>query len=366
MESHSLNLAQGAVDVSPELMLKITRDGTILAANPACTRTLGASDDELRRKSFFDFVHPDDLVRTRATMERMTEGAPCAFDSRYRHSEGSYRSIAWTAAVQGEHLYVAGRDLSAKQSAVDVDRESEDNQRLSQRIESMGQLTAGIVHDFNNSLQSIVAALELVRRLIAAGRSSETERFIANAIGSAHQAAALNDRLLSFSLRQPTQPAPISINKVIVDMEDIVRRSLPHSIKLGLELATDLWESHCDVEQAEIAVLNLILHARDAMPNGGMITIRTYNIDGAGDAALHPGDLSPGEYVCIVITQPRADLHPGDRKDALRIPESSEAASQPRLAMVGRFARRHGGDATIHSHAGRSAVTLYLPRYRLR
>src|SRR5687768_6820214 len=93
---------------------------------------------------------------------------------------------------------------------IDLDRESDDSLRRAQRLEAMGELTGGFVHEVNNSLQSIVAALELVRRLIAAGRGDETEKFIANAIASAHRAAALNDRLLGFSRREPATPAPIS------------------------------------------------------------------------------------------------------------------------------------------------------------
>jgi signal transduction histidine kinase len=228
-------------------------------------------------------------------------------------------------------------------------------------------LTGGIVHDFNNSLQSIVAALELVRKLIAAGRGKETERFIANAIGAAQRAAALNDRLLSFSSSRPAEPRPISLNEVVAGIEDMVRRSLPHSIVLALDVATDLWECHCDVEEAEVAVLNLILHARDALSNGGVITIHTHNADTAGEAAVHAADVPPGEYACLVVTCTRTGLEPGVTagSSGQSIAESSGSESARRLTIATRFAHRNAGEAKIHGEiGGRSSVVVYLPRYR--
>lgn len=256
--------------------------------------------------------------------------------------------------------------MTAEKNAVDSHRESEDSRRLFERIESIGQLTGGIVHDLNNSLQSIVAALELVRKLIAAGRGSETERFIANAIGSAHRAAALNDRLLSFSSRRSTQPEAISLNEVIAGMEDIVRRSLPHSIKLVVDLAKDLWESYCDAEQAEVAVLNLILHARDAVPNGGMITIHTYNTDMSSDAAEYATNLPPGKYVCLSIAHVPSDITAAAMQEVSRQrnAESRGLESERRFTLAAEFARRNAGAAEMDSEiGGGTSVVVYLPRY---
>lgn len=256
--------------------------------------------------------------------------------------------------------------MTAEKNSSDAPGESEDSLRLSRRIESISQLTEGIVHDLNNSLQSIVAALELVRKLVAAGRGDETERFIENAIGSARRAAALNVRLLSFSSRRPTQPGPISLNEVMLGMEDLVRRSLPRSIKLVLELSKDLWESYCDVEHAEVVVLNLIIHARDAIPNGGMITIRTYNTDTTLHADEHAANVPPGEYVCLLIAHVPSDINsPALKKFSVQPPaESNGLKGEGRFTLAAEFAHRHSGDAKIAGEVGGDrSVALYLPRY---
>ncbi len=256
--------------------------------------------------------------------------------------------------------------MTAEKNSSDARGESEDSLRLSQRIESISQLTEGIVHDLNNSLQSIVAALELVRKLIAAGRGNETERFIANAIGSARRAAALNVRLLSFSTRRPTQPGPISINEVLVGMEDLVRRSLPRSIKFVLELSKDLWQSCCDVEHAEVAVLNLIIQARDAIPNGGTITIRTYNSSTIVHATERAENVPPGEYVCLLIAHVPSDVNSPALKKFSGQPfaESNVVKGEGRFTLAAEFAHRHSGGAKIAGEIGGGrSVVLYLPRY---
>ena len=256
--------------------------------------------------------------------------------------------------------------MIVEKNSLDASGESDNSLRLSQRIESTSQLTEGLVHDLNNSLQSIVAALELVRKLIAAGRGNETERFIVNAIGAARGAAALNNSVLNFSSRRPTQPGPVSMNEVMVGMENIVRRSLPRSINLVLELSKDLWESYCDVEQAEVAVLNLIIHARDAIPNGGIITIRTYNTDTSSLATGHAANVPPGEYACLLIEHIPSAINSSAMKKSPAPPpaEIGSLKRKGRFMLAAQFAHRNSGDAQIAANiGGGSSVVIYLPRH---
>jgi signal transduction histidine kinase len=255
----------------------------------------------------------------------------------------------------GEH--VAAETLSALQEAV----------CHLQKMDAIGQLTRGIVHDSNNSLQSIVASLELIRKLIAAGRSAETERFIASAMAAAQRASTLNQNLLGLVRRQPPDPKPLLFNELISGMADMLRRSLGHSIKLELALAADLWETCCDRSQAENMVVNLVLNARDAMPGGGTITIQTSNEDGAGEGIDQRASLNPGQYVCIAVADSGAGMSQEVIERAFDASFTTKHASQNMglgLTMVRRFARQNEGDATIFSEVGRgTTVRLHLPRH---
>jgi signal transduction histidine kinase len=212
-----------------------------------------------------------------------------------------------------------------------------------------------------------MAALELVRKLIEAGRGAETGRFIASALASAHGAAALNHRLVQFSRRQPLEPKPLAINELITGMEELLRRSLPNSIRLDLDLAADLWEARCDAGEAETALLNLALNARDAMPDGGVLKIQTGNVD-ANKNKVYPAVMAPGQYVYVTVTDSGTGMTPEVTRhafDAFFTTKTTKMAIGLGLTMVRRFARENGGDAEIESESGRGTlVTFYLPRYR--
>jgi PAS domain S-box-containing protein len=356
MESHSLNLPPWAVDISREVMLQVRHDGAIVAINPACTKVLGYSEPELHAQSFFDLVHPEDSERTQTAISSATAGANRAFDNRFRHRDGTYRSIGWVATRSGPDVYVAGLDLTAEKSALE-------RLRQSTRTELLGQLTRGIVHDFNNSLQNIVAALELVRKLISAGRGAEAERFIANAIGSAQRAATLNERLLGFADDKQSEARPMSFNELMTDMEDMMRRALPPAVKLVLELEPNLWHGHCDVGDAQAVALNLVIHARDIIPDGGTITIKTCNSEGPGNVTENGPSMPPGDYACVAITHAREPLqmHAQDTGDRMQRGDASQSAS---LTMAAQFARKYGGDANFCIDGENGAtVSVCLPRY---
>jgi len=198
-------LLQSTVELSQELLLETNLDGAILEISPAWTHMLGWNETELRIRTFWDLVHPDDIERTRKVVMRAAEGeTTSAFDIRCRHKEGSYRWISWRVAAHGSVLHCAGRDITAEKDAIAALRESEE--ALRQKVESTSAITSGVAHDFNNLMQSIVAALELVRKLNASGRSGETERFILSAIGAAQRAAALNQQLVGSRSEKPSNP----------------------------------------------------------------------------------------------------------------------------------------------------------------
>ena len=246
-------------------------------------------------------------------------------------------------------------------------RAAEDALRQAQKMEAIGQLTGGIAHDFNNLLQGITGSLDLVQRRIGQGRLGDLDRFIAGAMSSANRAAALTHRLLAFSRRQPLDPRPVPVNPLVGSMEELLRRTLGERIDLELKLAGGLWLTRCDANQLESAILNLAINARDAMPEGGRLTIETRNrvVDEAA-AAAH-ADRSAGDYVCISVADSGAGM------DAETIARAFEPffTTKPMgqgtglgLSMIYGFARQSEGYAEIESDVGRgTTVHLCLPRF---
>jgi signal transduction histidine kinase len=261
----------------------------------------------------------------------------------------------------------------AETSASDASRESQETLRRALELESIRQLTRGVSHEFNNLLQNIVASLELTRKLIGAGRIGETDKFIGKAIASAHRAAALNQRVVAFCHHQPLAPKRVSINGLIGDMRDVLQCVVTNSIKIDLVLADDLWPTYCDAFEAETAILRMVMNARDAMPEGGMITIQTSNqvIDSDGISSVDGDGVSslvvagPLPYVCVAVTD-----GVGRRKviDDATDPFFPSRPTGQRvglaLGMIQQFARNYGGHAQIQSVVdGGTTVKLYLPRY---
>ncbi len=239
--------------------------------------------------------------------------------------------------------------------------------RQAQKMEAVGQLTGGIAHDFNNFLQGITGSLGLIRRRIEQGRVDEVERFIGDASNSARRAAALTHRLLAFSRRQPLDPKPVDVNPLVLSMEELIRRSLGERIVLVFDLMPAPWLTLCDANQLESAVLNLCINARDAMPDGGRLTISTHNADLQREAQDRSPDMLPGDYVCIRVTDTGTGMAPdvlGRAFDPFFTTKPIGQGTGLGLSMIYGFARQSEGYAKIRSTLGQGTqALLYLPRY---
>ena len=246
-------------------------------------------------------------------------------------------------------------------------RQAEEALRQSQKMEAVGQLTGGIAHDFNNLLQGITGSLDMVQRRIAKGRIGELDRLIDGAMASAHRAAALTHRLLAFSRRQPLDPKPVEANLLVGLMEDLLRRTMGAGITLDLSLAAGLWVTLCDYNQLENALLNLVINARDAMPDGGAIRIETDNVDLQATPAARAVGVGPGQYVCIRVTDSGIGMAPEtiDRAfDPFFTTKPTGEGTGLGLSMIYGFARQSNGSCRIESKVGQGTVmTLYLPRH---
>jgi signal transduction histidine kinase/CheY-like chemotaxis protein len=242
---------------------------------------------------------------------------------------------------------------------------TEEALRQSQKMEAVGQLTGGIAHDFNNLLTGIMGAINIIRRRIATGRLDDLERFMEAATASAQRAATLTQRLLAFSRRQSLDAKPININALINGLEELVRRSIRENIVLHVDLDKTAKVVLADANQLENAILNLTINARDAMPEGGTLTIQTESFRAGDGGNVAHRDLSPGHYVLISVR----DTGVGMSRDILDKVFEPFFTTKPigqgtglGLSMVYGFARQSRGHVQIESCPGEGTVVkLYLP-----
>ncbi|MGJ0505826.1 MAG: CHASE3 domain-containing protein [Methylocystis sp.] len=249
---------------------------------------------------------------------------------------------------------------STKRSAVEAQL------RQSQKLEALGQLAGGIAHDFNNMLGVIVASLNIMRRKLAR-REDGVDQLISSAMDGADRAAGLVRRLLAFSRIQPLNPTPLDANELVNGMSAILHRTLGARIELATVLARDLWPVKVDPNELESAIVNLAVNARDAMPEGGRLTIETGNAELDEAYADDNPDARPGEYVVICVSDTGHGMSPevlSKAFDPFFTTKPIGKGTGLGLSQVHGFVRQSGGHIKIYSELGHGAsVKLYLPRY---
>ncbi|WP_409564521.1 PAS domain-containing protein [Methylobacterium sp. J-088] len=243
--------------------------------------------------------------------------------------------------------------------------QAEETLRQSQKMEAVGQLTGGLAHDFNNLLAVVSGNLELMAVRLGRGKVDDLERFMASAQAAAKRAAALTHRLLAFSRRQTLEPKVTGINELVEGLQDMVNRTAGPEIVVDFVAGADLWTAFVDPNQIENALLNLCINARDAMPDGGQLTVETSNQDlGPGIATIR--DLPPGQYVALSVSDTGTGMSPELIARVFEPFFTTKPTGQGTglgLSMVYGFARQSNGQVRIHSEVGRgTTVTIYLPR----
>ncbi|MEN3975521.1 PAS domain-containing protein [Emcibacter sp. SYSU 3D8] len=348
------------------LLAVLGLDGRLRAANPAWRPILGYEPAQIAGRLYRDFALPEDIADVDAAFAAAAGGPHASFDTRLRHADGSPRWISWQTAQEGQLIYCYGRDITVEREQAEALRLAEEQLRQAQKMEAVGQLTGGLAHDFNNLLTGISGSLELLQTRVAQGRYKEIERYVAAAQGSAKRAAALTHRLLAFSRRQTLDPRPVNVNRLITGMEDLVRRTVGPEITVEVVCAGGLWTTFADTNQLENALLNLCINARDAMPQGGRLTIETANrwLDGRG---ARERDLAPGQYISLCVSDTGTGMAPeviARAFDPFYTTKPLGAGTGLGLSMIYGFARQSGGQARIYSEEGQGAtVCLYLPRH---
>ncbi|MGE3272216.1 MAG: PAS domain S-box protein [Chloroflexota bacterium] len=474
--------------LSTDIMLVARFDGVILAVNPASSAVLGWDEGELVGTNLLDLAHPDDLDRIAEAAASLLNGmALSRFDNRYRHKDGSYRWIAWSAVPGGGVISAVGRDFTAEKAqaealersearirsifdtsyqyqglmtpegilldanpasltgiearledvvgrpfwdtpwftgtsglpeqikaavplvasgqrfrrefAIDLPtgrrifdysmrpvfnsageviaivpeamelterRSAEEQLRQSQKMEAIGQLTGGIAHDFNNLLTGITGSLEMIRRRLDGTDQDGIGRYMDAASAAAQRAAALTHRLLAFARRQSLDTRPSDVNALVADLEDMLHRTLGQSVRLQTELATDLWPALTDANQFENALLNLAINARDAMPDGGQLTIRTANTSLDEAYAREHNDAVAGEYVEVSVSDTGAGMSAEVMAKAFDPFFTTRPIGQGTglgLSMIYGFVKQSGGFVCLESAPGQGTTArMFLRR----
>ncbi|MGV8840285.1 MAG: PAS domain S-box protein [Bauldia sp.] len=348
--------------------------GVITNWNAGAERIKGYREDEIVGRHFGVFYTPED----RAAGAPATALATAAAEGRFEKEAWRVRkdgSRFWASVVidpirsaNGDLIGFAKvtRDITERRAAQEELERTREQLFQAQKMEAIGQLTGGIAHDFNNLLTVVIGALEGIRR--AGTDIDRIKRNIDLATTGAQRAASLTSRLLAFSRRQPLEPTPLDLNRLVRDMTELLHRTLGERIELEGVLSSRLWLTEIDRNQLESAVLNLALNARDAMPEGGKLTIETANVD-LDDryVAAIPEPLRAGQYVVVGISDTGKGIGPEALARVFEPFFTTKPTGQGTglgLSMVYGFVKQSGGHVTIYSEPGHgTSVRMYFPRY---
>jgi PAS domain S-box-containing protein len=387
---------------APDVILTLDGDGVIRLANQAAVVQFGYAEDELLGEPATFLFETEGLWNQtwRTVLQVQSIRRPVELVARRKDGSLTYLELSASQWQTDTHVFVTAilRDVNERREAERALRASEEqaraaaealaelNSTLEQRVrdgmvqlleaeealrqshkmEAIGQLTGGIAHDFNNLLQGIIGALNMVQRRVGEGRIADIDRFLKGALTSADRASALTHRLLAFSRRQPVDPRPLDVNQLVGTIEELLRRAIGEKIRMKFELADDLWLIRCDANQLENGLLNLAINARDAMPDGGTLTIATSNrtLD-AAQAAIR--DLKPGNYVALEISDDGVGMSTEVQTRAFDPFYTTKPLGQGTglgLSMIYGFVRQSNGSIRIRSQEGKgTTVEVCLPRF---
>jgi PAS domain S-box-containing protein len=367
--------------------------------SPSARAMYGLAEFDGRYESWIATVHREDQVRLRATIQNALTAKQREFELDFRIVRPSDKELRWILARRlvfyddgGKPVRVVGvsidvtdqkrataqlhaftetleaavkdrtRQLEAENEAR---RKAEELLRQSQKMDAIGQLTGGVAHDFNNMLAVIISGTNLIERRLAKGE--DVKRLLDGISDAAYRAAELTRRLLAFSRQLPLAPKVIDANQMVKSISGLLRQTLGEATVLETVLAGGLWKTHADAGQLENAILNLAINARDAMPDGGKVTIETLNCYLDDDYVGNYPDLVAGQYVMIAVSDEGTgmSLETMDRAiDPFFTTKAVGKGTGLGLSQVYGFVKQSKGHLKLYSEIGHgTAVKIYLPRY---
>jgi PAS domain S-box-containing protein len=347
-------------------------------------------------RDFYAGLHPEDRDATSAAFAAASDPHRRApYDVEYRTVGKEDGVVRWVAA-KGRGLFEGEQCVRVLGVAIDITRrkaaeaqlkelnerlesrvaeeverrlQAEEALRQSQKMEAVGQLTGGIAHDFNNMLATIIGPLDLLAARLGDG-DARARRYIDLATDGARRAAQLTQRLLAFSRQQPLQPVPLDANRLVAGMSDLLVHSLGSGVRLETVLGAGLWWTHADANQLENVVLNLAVNARDAMPDGGRLTVETANCHLDHRYAAEQVGVPEGQYVMIAVTDTGTGMPPeviAKAFDPFFTTKQVGRGTGLGLSQVYGFVKQSAGHVKIYSEVGQgTTVKVYLPRLLLR
>lgn len=364
-------LVQGVTDYA---LYMLDPAGRVSSWNAGAERIKGYQAEEIIGEHFSRFYTEDEQVAgvpTKGLRTAEREGRWETEGWRVRKDGSKFWAHVIIDAIRDEDGELVGfakitRDATQRREAEQSLEETRRALFQSQKMEAVGQLTGGVAHDFNNLLTVIIGGLDTI------GRSKLTDtaritRALNMARRAAERAAGLTSRLLAFSRQQPLEPTPTDLNAIVRDMTELLHRSLGEQVELESVLSPRLWAVEVDQNHLESAVLNLAVNARDAMPEGGKLTVETANTFLDEAYASKDAEVVPGQYVMIAVSDTGSGI-PKDKIGRVFEPffttKDVGRGTGLGLSMVYGFVKQSGGHVTIYSEEGQgTSVKLYFPRY---
>ena len=348
-------------NVSEDLLGVSSFEGYFLSINPAWERTLGWTEEEIKGLHVDQLRHPEDAAHSRAGRQELARGVPTVrMENRFRHKDGSWRWIAWTLTADNGLIYVAGRHITSEKEAAAALERAHEQLANAQKMEALGQLTGGVAHDFNNIMMIVSGYAQSLQRGSKDAKEARALRAIQAAISRGEN---LTRQLLSFSRHQPLHPTVLHPSTAVEGIRDVLSGSAQGSIKLSVDIPEDTWPILVDKSEFALALVNIAINARDAMPNGGQLAIACENRQlSSGNS---PSGLT-GEFVVLKITDTGSGIPANIIPkvfDPFFTTKEVDKGTGLGLSQVYGFARRSGGTVLIESELQRgTTVTMYLPR----
>jgi PAS domain S-box-containing protein len=338
-------------------------DGTVHDANDAYLGIIDCTREELTagKVNWKRITPPEYASADEAASRRLhQQGVTGAYEKEYIRKDGSRVPVLiGGASLESDPAQGVSFVLDLTQQ-----RKIEEQLRQGQKLQALGQLTGGVAHDFNNLLMIIMGNAEmLTAKLEGDPRLLEMAELIS---ASAKRAAELTARLLAFARRQPLRPAALDVNRLVAGMDGMLRRTLGESVRIELVQGAGLWSAMVDSTALETAILNLAVNARDAMPNGGCLTIATANTHIDETYARVHNEVRPGQYVAVSITDNGTGMSPEVAKQAFEpffTTKNVGKGSGLGLSMVYGFIKQSRGHVSLYSEPDKgTTVRMYLPR----